>query len=118
EFDFFPGSYSVENVTGLAAQWLRYDDVGAASDRFLRGKSEQTLGGRIPAGDDAVERLGHDRIVGGFHRRDEQLLALEGAAPLFDLLIERLGLGPRIRRHANKRAPPAAHFWVPPHRGW
>src|ERR1700676_2594322 len=26
EFDFFPGSYSVENVTGLDAQSLRDDD--------------------------------------------------------------------------------------------
>ncbi len=92
--DSFANSYFVPKALGLASQRVRNDDVDAAADRFLRGKSEQPLGGRIPAGDDAVERFGHDRIVGGFHCRDEELLALEGAAAFLDLLIERLGLGP------------------------
>ena len=51
------------------------DNVDPLPNRFLRGESKKTFGGRVPSGDDAVEVFGHDRVVGRLHRRDEELLA-------------------------------------------
>ena len=79
--------------------------------RFRRGISEQAFGGRIPAGDRAVERHRDDGVVGGFDRGAEQALALGmmvarryGAAMILNLVFERGGLGIRFAHHLRKRA--------------
>ena len=55
--------------------------IGSA-DRFDRNVAEQPLGGPVPRGDGAVERLGDDGVVGGFHHRAEKALALGVVAAL------------------------------------
>jgi len=51
---------------------------------FRRRISKQTPGGRIPAGDGAVERRRDDGIAGRFDRRAEQALTL-------GMMVARLG---------------------------
>jgi hypothetical protein len=75
-FDLVAPSYPAQIVANLGAELVGNDDVDASSDGLLRAESEKILRGMIPARDDTVEGLGHDRIVGRFHSRDEQLLAL------------------------------------------
>ena len=71
-----------ENVAQLREPFGRDDEVDMFADGFNRLISEQALGGRVPAGDDAVERFGDDGVVGGFDHRAEQTLALGMPLPL------------------------------------
>src|SRR5215218_4824347 len=76
--------YARENPGLLVfASWRKKNSHGLAED--LTGAiAEQPLGARIPGPDDPVQILADDRIVGGFHDRDELLRPLfGGAARLF-----------------------------------
>ena len=88
-------------------------------DGLRRAIAVQALGGQIPAGDGAVERLRDDGVVGRFDRGAEQALALRmvvargfGAAMLLDLALERGGFcldlfdhpGEGARQHAGLAA--------------
>ena len=87
-------------------------------DRFVRGVAEQPLGGAVPAGDGAVERLGDDGVIGGFHHRAEQpfphlvLVAGErGFAPhrphqARHLRLQRDIVDQQHRQHEARRAKP------------
>ncbi len=55
---------AVENVADLGAPVRRDDNVDVPADGLDRDVAEQALGGPVPAGDGAVERLGDDGIVG------------------------------------------------------
>ena len=55
---------TVEDVVDFGAPVRRDDDVDAAADRLGGRIAEQALGGAVPAGDGAVERLGDDGVVG------------------------------------------------------
>src|SRR5215212_8363738 len=73
--------YARENSGLLVfASWRKENGHGLAED--LTGAiAEQPLGARIPGPDDPVQILADDRIVGGFHDRDQLLRTLFGGAP-------------------------------------
>jgi hypothetical protein len=50
----------------------RDDERDVAADSLLRGIAEQPLGAVVPGSDGSVERLAHDRVVGGRDDRREQ----------------------------------------------
>ncbi|MGX1066181.1 hypothetical protein AB7M39_005546 [Bradyrhizobium diazoefficiens] len=106
-------------VLALLAAIRRKQDRRRLSDRFLGRIAVEAFGCRVPADDDAVERLQDDRIVGGLDRRAEQAFADGelvadglGATPLLDLvlqcrrlclhLLDHVGKGPR--QHARLAA--------------
>ena len=58
---------------GLFAVAVPGDDEGdVPADRFRGGEAEKTLGAAIPTGDEAVDGLADDGIVGGFDDGGEQ----------------------------------------------
>src|SRR5207302_10702677 len=58
--DYFSAAYLFQDTAylGLAVVWN--DDADVAADRLLGDESKEALSSRIPPGNDAVERLGHD----------------------------------------------------------
>ena len=62
--DRFTRSYSIEDLARLGTPIGRNDDIDAIADRFYRGKSKQTFGGSIPAGNGTVKHLCDDGIIG------------------------------------------------------
>jgi hypothetical protein len=62
--DPLPLPQALEEAPHFAAQRLGNDDVDRFADRLVRRVAEQALGARIPAGNDAVQGLGHDRVIG------------------------------------------------------
>src|SRR6185503_12657987 len=50
---------------------LGYQYHDRLPDGFLRGVAEQTRGTGVPAGNRAIQRLAHDRVVGGIDDRRE-----------------------------------------------
>jgi hypothetical protein len=65
---------------GLLGQPLGGDDQGDVAPDRLRGRpAEHPLGGAVPAGDDAVQRLADDGVVGPLHDGGEPRLQLLGA---------------------------------------
>ena len=80
-----------QDILHLAGAVGRHDQVDVLADGLLGRISEQALGGRIPAGDGAVERLRHDRVVGGFDRR----------------AVEPLARGEMVARGLGQRSAPA-----------
>ena len=108
--DRFTPADPAQDVMHLRDPVGRNDQIDALADRFRRGISEQPFGGRIPAGDRAVEGLGDDGVVGGFHGGTEKALARGvmvarrlGPAMFLDLALQRLGLGVGLLQHPRKR---------------
>src|SRR3954451_12920074 len=54
----------VEDAADLGAPLLRDDEVDMPPDGLFRGIAEQALCGPVPGGDNAIERLADDGIVG------------------------------------------------------
>ena len=102
--DAFAPADPAQGVLHLALPVGGHDDRDVLPDRFRRGVAEQAFGGRIPAGDRAVERHRDDGVVGGFDRRAEQALALGM------VVARRIGaamlLQPRVRARRSLRSPP------------
>ena len=73
--DRFAAADPAQHVAHLGPQFGRHDDIDVPAHGFRRAEPEQPFGGRIPAGDRAVERFGDDGVVGGFDRGAEQMLA-------------------------------------------
>ena len=67
--DAFAASDRVEHGQLLVAPVDRNDDRRQIADRFLRPITEQPFGSRVPAQNDAVDRLRKDRIVRRFDDR-------------------------------------------------
>ena len=80
-FELFTPGYSIEDFAHLGASVGRDDDINVIADRFRCGKSIQPFGRPVPAGDVAVKRFCDDGIIGRFHHRAEQALALDVAIP-------------------------------------
>ena len=84
---------------------------------------EEPLASRIPAGDDTLERHGHDRVVRGFDRCAEQLraagLTFEGGLGLampFDLALEGGRVVLHLGCHSGKGARQLVDFATRPGR--
>ena len=105
-----------QDVAHLGPPLGRDDEIDVLADRFRRGESEQAFGGRIPAGDRAIERFRDDGVMGRFDRGAEQTLALGeaiagglGAAMFADFVLELDGFcigfadhpGEGARQHAG-----------------
>ena len=109
--DGFAPTDPADDVVDFAQPVRRHDQRDVPADGFCRGVAEQALGGRTPAGDQAVERLGDDGVVGGFHGGREQALAPGmvlarglGAQMLDHLALQRDRLGVDLVHHARKGA--------------
>ena len=99
------------------------DDRCRLPDGFLGRIAVEAFGRGVPADDGAVERLHHDRIVGGLDRGAEQALAhgelvasCLGAPPLLDLVLQRRGLGLGLLDHVGKG--PRQHAGLASGVGW
>jgi hypothetical protein len=67
--DFLAQAQAVQDGRQLV-QVLRWDKAGDRLAQHFRGRvAVQTLGGRIPARDGAVQRFADDRVLG---RRDDR----------------------------------------------
>src|SRR5204862_7369629 len=52
----------VQYAVHFVPQPVRHDDIDALADRLIGAIAEQAFRRLVPAGDDAVERFGHDGI--------------------------------------------------------
>ena len=86
--DTLPSPQAFENGRFLIVPFWRYQDTYGLTDHFVGGIAEQALCTLIPAGDYAVQILGHNRIVRRLDDSGETTrIALGIAAPL-DLSLE------------------------------
>ena len=65
-----------EDVVQLGAPVVRHDHLDVLPDHLAGRVAEHPFGRRVPRRDDAVERLGHDRVLGMLDRRGVQPFAL------------------------------------------
>src|SRR5262245_1679153 len=71
--DAFAALDASENLGLLTLAFGRNDNRDRLAYDFLRPIPEQALRSLVPAGDDAVEVLAYDRIVGRLHDRGQML---------------------------------------------
>ncbi|MGY4372017.1 hypothetical protein ACVW1A_008082 [Bradyrhizobium sp. LB1.3] len=64
--DRFVAADPVQDTPDLGLAVVRHNDVDRLADGLRGGIAEQMFGGLVPAGDDTVERLRDDGVIGGF----------------------------------------------------
>jgi hypothetical protein len=69
--DTFATSQPGENLHLLFQAVLRDQSCNGLANYFLGAITEQALGALVPAGDDPLQRLAHDGVVGRFYNRDK-----------------------------------------------
>src|SRR5215207_5612134 len=91
------------DVAKLVNPLPREDTDDRLPDHLLRGVAIQTLGGLVPAGDDAIQRLADDDVVRGFDDGGEALAVDGGTVPFRDVAQD--GKGDRTRRQLDDCGP-------------
>ena len=69
--DAFAGLQAGDDLLLLGPQFIGNDAEDGLTDHLLGGVAENPRGAGIPGGDDAVEALADNRVVGGRHDRGE-----------------------------------------------
>ena len=92
-----------QDVGLLAMSIGRDDQQDGLADRLGRGIAEQSLGPAIPGGDDPVQRLADDGVVGGVHDRRQAAARLFRAEAVADVPDDLRGSGDLACRRPDGR---------------
>jgi hypothetical protein len=100
-FDALARAQTAQDRRFLVRALRRDDEHDRLADGFLRGVSEEALGGRVPAQDFAVQRLAHDRVVRRGDDRSEQRCCLQAVLAPGEVIADLILPLPRTQRRAH-----------------